>query len=158
MLRRFALGVCEFSQAPLGACLSASRGIATAASPEAVADWELPMDEQQDPSFFKMVDFYFDKGAAIIEEGLVKALSPSIPEDQRRKNVLGILKTIKTPNKLLYTTFPIRRDNGEYEIIEAWRCQHSQHMTPCKGGKRSNSLLANIKYFPFGLHYFDLHR
>ena len=36
--------------------------------------------------------------------------------------------------RLIGVTFPIKRDNGEFEIIRGWRAQHSDHMTPCKGG------------------------
>lgn len=44
------------------------RSCVSTTSSEAAAlaeDRALPMDQQQDPSFFKMVDYYFDKGSKV---------------------------------------------------------------------------------------------
>lgn len=48
----------------------------------------------------------------------------------------GILKQIKSCNSVYRMKFPVRMDDGRIEVIEAYRVQHSQHKTPCKGGIR----------------------
>jgi glutamate dehydrogenase (NAD(P)+) len=48
----------------------------------------------------------------------------------------GILKQIKACNAVYRMKFPVRMDDGRIEVIEAYRVQHSQHKTPCKGGIR----------------------
>lgn len=44
------------------------------------------------------------------------------------------LQQVINVSRLIEVSFPIKRDNGEFEMIEGWRAQHSDHMTPCKGG------------------------
>lgn len=48
----------------------------------------------------------------------------------------GILEQIKQCNAVYQMRFPLKRDDGNIEVIEAYRVQHSQHKTPCKGGIR----------------------
>jgi glutamate dehydrogenase (NAD(P)+) len=48
----------------------------------------------------------------------------------------GLLNQIRQCNSVLQLRFPIKRDNGNIEVIEAYRVQHSHHKTPCKGGIR----------------------
>ena len=47
-----------------------------------------------------------------------------------------LLANIKACKNLLFTSFPIKRDDGRIEVIHAWRAQHSHHKLPCKGGIR----------------------
>jgi glutamate dehydrogenase (NAD(P)+) len=47
-----------------------------------------------------------------------------------------LLANIKACKTLLYTSFPLKRDDGRIEVIHAWRAQHSHHKLPCKGGIR----------------------
>ena len=35
---------------------------------------------------------------------------------------------------VLSVVFPVKRDNGAFELIQGYRAQHSHHRTPCKGG------------------------
>ena len=74
------------------------------------------MSEQY--SFFGAVEKSFDKAAKFT------------------KWETGILTQIKACNAVYRMRFPIKRDDGSIEVIEAYRVQHSQHKTPCKGGIR----------------------
>ncbi|UJR30995.1 hypothetical protein I4U23_018506 [Adineta vaga] len=95
--------------------------------------------QQEDPGsgFYTMVERFYDRAAKLLEEKLVDDMTKTkLTEEQKRIKVRGILNIMKPPNYVLAITFPVRRDNGEWELIEAWRAQHSLHRTPCKGGIR----------------------
>lgn len=100
---------------------------------------EAAADREDDPNFFKMVEGFFDRGASIVEDKLVEDLKTRESEEQKRNRVRGILRIIKPCNHVLSLSFPIRRDDGSWEVIEGYRAQHSQHRTPCKGGERPPS-------------------
>lgn len=93
------------------------------------------VDRDDDPNFFTMVEGFFDRGAAIVENKLVESLKTRESLEQKKKRVRGILRIIKPCNHVLSVSFPIKKDNGEWEVIEGYRAQHSQHRTPCKGGE-----------------------
>jgi glutamate dehydrogenase (NAD(P)+) len=48
----------------------------------------------------------------------------------------GLLKQIKICNSVYHMTFPIKRDDGSIETVDAWRAEHSHHTLPVKGGIR----------------------
>lgn len=90
-----------------------------------------------EPSFFEQVELFFDKASTILKPRLVKMVKgKNLTDEERLKKVEGVLKIVKPCNNVLAMNFPVKLDNGEYEIIEAYRAQHSHHRTPCKGGIR----------------------
>lgn len=104
-------------------------------------------DPEDSASFFEMVELYYDKAAALLEPNLVKQMAG--PLEDREKRVRGILRMIKPCSRVMAVTFPIRRDNGEFEMIEGWRAQHSDHKTPTKGG--------DLKWWFFYFENFFMH-
>ncbi len=47
----------------------------------------------------------------------------------------GLLDQIKSCNSVYHFTFPVHTEDG-YEVIHAWRVEHSHHKLPTKGGIR----------------------
>jgi glutamate dehydrogenase (NAD(P)+) len=68
--------------------------------------------------FVDQVNRYFDKAAALT----------SYPA--------GLLQQIKSCNSMYSVTFPLKRDDGSIQVLNAWRAQHSVHKLPAKGGIR----------------------
>lgn len=90
----------------------------------------------EDPSFFESVEYFFHKGVQTVEDQLVEEMKDRISIDDKRKKVKGILKIMEPCHHVLEVHFPVKRDNGTYEMIQGFRSQHSSHRTPTKGGIR----------------------
>ncbi len=73
-------------------------------------------------SFFKSVEQYIDKAAAYTD----------IPS--------GLVEQIKVCNLVLQIRFPVRVGDN-YQVIEAYRVQHSHHRLPTKGGIRYSEMV-----------------
>lgn len=97
------------------------------------------MPQNANPRFFDMVEYFFHRACVLVEDKLVEDLAKvkgsRLNLDQRKAKVKGILTLMEQCDQILEVAFPIRRDNGEYQIITGYRAQHSTHRTPCKGGK-----------------------
>ncbi len=69
-------------------------------------------------SFFDQVSQYLDKAAAFTD----------YPP--------GLIEQIRICNSVYVVQFPLKRDDGNIEVIKAWRAEHSHHRQPVKGGIR----------------------
>jgi glutamate dehydrogenase (NAD(P)+) len=70
------------------------------------------------PDFFEDVNRHFDRAAQ----------QTSLPP--------GILEQLRACNAVYRIKFPVRGDDGELKVVEAYRAEHSQHRLPTKGGIR----------------------
>tara|TARA_B100001029_G_C15042689_1_gene444805 strand:+ start:86 stop:1420 length:1335 start_codon:yes stop_codon:yes gene_type:complete len=53
----------------------------------------------------------------------------------------GLLDQIKAPDCVYHFKFPVKMDNGDIQVIDAWHCEHSHHKSPLKGGIRFSKLV-----------------
>ncbi len=79
-------------------------------------------EKAQEPHFFDDVSAFFDHAA------------------QFTKHPQGLLDQIKVCNSVYRFSFPFRRGDN-LEVINAWRVEHSQHMSPTKGGIRYSDMV-----------------
>ncbi|HNA58803.1 MAG TPA: Glu/Leu/Phe/Val dehydrogenase [Chitinophagales bacterium] len=73
-------------------------------------------------SFFESVEKNFEKAAQITG------------------HPRGLLDQIRVCNSVYHMKFPVKID-GEFQVIEAWRVQHSHHRVPTKGGIRYDAMV-----------------
>ena len=76
------------------------------------------MKPKPQQSFFQNVEYFFDKAA------------------KHTKYPEGLLSQIKACNSIYRMSFPVRLGDNKYEVIEAYRVEHSHHKNPTKGGIR----------------------
>ena len=69
-------------------------------------------------SYYQNVEYFFDKAAG------------------HTKYTKGLLDQIKSCNSVYKMTFPVRLGDNKYEVVEAYRVEHSHHKSPTKGGIR----------------------
>ncbi|KAK6640779.1 hypothetical protein RUM44_012476 [Polyplax serrata] len=93
---------------------------------------------KENPSFFEMVEYNFHKAVKRCEPHFVLMLrnNERVCSKEAEKRVKGIIGVMSHCNAVLALTFPIRKENGEYEIIKAYRAHHNNHREPVKGGIR----------------------
>jgi len=98
------------------------------------------VQKDAEPNFLEMVSIYADNAHALaLKQLLEQKAAPGKKEmemEAKETQIRGILDIIKPTNNSLEVTFPIKRDNGEIELITGYRAQHSHHRSPCKGGIR----------------------
>jgi glutamate dehydrogenase (NAD(P)+) len=75
------------------------------------------MSESAGSAFLSTVDRYFQNAASFVEH----------PQ--------GLLDQIKECNSVYHFKFPVRTESG-YDVVWAWRVEHSHHKLPVKGGIR----------------------
>lgn len=69
-------------------------------------------------SFFRDVQAQFDKAATFTA------------------HAAGLLEQIRACNGVYRMRFPVRLDDGQIHVVEAYRAEHSHHLLPTKGGVR----------------------
>lgn len=74
--------------------------------------------------FLTSITQYFDRAAALTD------FTP------------GLLNQVKACNAVYRLRFPVKNDDGNIEVVEAYRAEHSHHRMPTKGGIRFSPMVS----------------
>ena len=76
-----------------------------------------------------MIDYFYHKACILSEDRLIEEHLKRLRMTQSSKvqKAHGILAKIEPCAHVLEMSFPLLRDSGEYEMIQAFRAQHSHH-------------------------------
>ena len=82
-----------------------------------------------DPGFFEMVEYFFHKACVLSEDSLIDENMRNVraSREEKVKKAHGILKIIEPCAHILEMNFPLQKDDGSFEMINAYRAQHSHH-------------------------------
>lgn len=85
--------------------------------------------DSDDPNFFHMIEYHFHQAVEKMEDSFMKELEKdcNMTNEQRRNRLKGIINIMSNCQAVIELNFPIRRDNGEYEIITGFRAHHNSH-------------------------------
>ena len=124
LLRRASSAI-RYLQLNAPSSLLARRSLSTATLPllrEPVSPPINPLKVPPEPTFLQSVDLFYRKASAILQE--TTDYPPSL------------LEHIRNCNSITSFNFPLKRDDGTVQVIQAYRAQHSTHFRPTKGGIR----------------------
>ncbi|KAH9282219.1 Glutamate dehydrogenase 1, mitochondrial [Echinococcus granulosus] len=93
-------------------------------------------NETIEPSFHEMVQMFAKEGVPHVQKKLLAELPFKGSLTEKEHHIRGIMMSMEQCDDVLEFNFPIKLDNGEFEMIQGWRAQHSHHVKPCKGGIR----------------------
>lgn len=101
-------------------------------------DYLKNLENEKDPKFGDMVQYFYHKAVKICEPNLLHLLKDHtwLNEEQRKGRAKAIIDVMSTACSTLETTFPVKLDNGCYTMVTGYRCHHNIHKLPVKGGLR----------------------
>lgn len=96
------------------------------------------METEKNPKFSDMVQYFYHKAVQICEPNLQEFLKDHtwLSDDQRKERAKAVINVMSTNANTIEVTFPVKLDNGTYEIITGYRAHHNIHKLPVKGGLR----------------------
>ena len=85
--------------------------------------------EAEDPNFFEMVEYHYHRAVIVLEDAFVQQMQKyqDMTEEARIQRVKGIIAVMSICQNTIELSFPIRRDCGDYEIINGYLAHHNTH-------------------------------